>query len=133
MIRRSELYGALLAAGLALVAGRFAGQTALVPCGLAAGLAVGLDDDVGPGGPAALYGARSGALGALAFVVVTAAVGFARLAPIVGPAFAVDWSLFTGFAMSALLLPLYAVEGAAAPLFARGRRFAARSVGSRGG
>lgn len=133
MIRRSELYGALLAAGLALVAARFAGGTALVPCGLAAGVVVGLDADVGPGGPAALHGARSGALGALAFVFVTAAAGFARLAPIVGPAFAVDWSLFTGFAVAPLLLPLYAVEGAAAPLFARGRRFATRTVAWRGG
>jgi len=127
MIRRRELYGALLSAALALVAVRFATRTALGPCGFAAAALVGLDPDLRADGPAALYGARAGALGALAFVLATAAIGFARLAPIVGPAFAADWSLFTGFAMAPLLLPLYAVEGATAPLVARGRRVVVRS------
>lgn len=130
-MHRRELYGAVLAAALALLAGRYAGQTALVPCGFAAGLVVGLDGDASADGVAAIRGARAGALGGLLFVVTTAAIGFARLAPIIGPAFAVDWSLFTGFALAPMLLPLYAIEGAAAPLVAGGRRAAVRAVRSR--
>ena len=75
-------------------------------------------------GVAAVGGARAGALGAILVVLAFAAIGFVRLAPIVGPAFAVDWSLFTGFAMAPMLLPLYVVEGAVAPLVARSRRAA---------
>jgi len=127
MIRRRELYGALLTAALALVAIRFSTRTALVPCGFAAAALVGLDPGLRADGQAVLYGARAGALGAVAFVLATGVVGFARLAPIVGPAFAVDWSLITGFAMAPLLLPLYAVEGATAVLVARGRSGVVRS------
>ena len=101
-----------------------------MPCGFSATALVGLDPDRRAGGPAALYGSRAGPLGALAFVLATAVLGFARLAPIVGPAFAVDWSLFTGFAMAPLLLPLYAVEGATALVVARGRRVFVRSARS---
>ena len=130
MIRRRELYGALLTAALGLVAARFGARTALVPCGFAAAALVGLDPGLRADGQSALYGARAGALGAVAFVLATAAIGFARLAPIVGPAFAADWSLFTGFAMAPLLLPLYAVEGATALVVARGRRVVVRSARS---
>lgn len=130
-MHRRALYGASLAAALALLAGRYAGGTALVPCGFAAGIVVGLDGDATADGVAALRGAWAGALGGLLFVVATAAAGFARLAPIVGPAFAVDWSLFAGFAMAPMLLPLYAVEGAVAPLVAGSRRAAVRAVRAR--
>lgn len=130
MFRRRERYAALLTTLVALVAAGLAGRLALVPCGFVAGIVVGMDPDASADGVAVVSGARAGALGAVLVVLAFAAIGFVRLTPIVGPAYAVDWSLFTGFAMAPLLLPLYVVEGAVAPLVARSRS-AARTVGSR--
>lgn len=121
MFSRRERYGALLTAVTALAAAAVAGRLALVPAGFVAGFVVGVDPDASADGVAIVSGARAGALGAVLVVLAFATIGFARLVPIVGPAFAVDWSLFTGFAMAPLLLPLYVVEGAAAPIVARGR------------
>lgn len=111
-----ELAGAALVTALALLAVRYAGRSGLLLCGFVAGLAAGLGERPSD---AAVRGAASGALGATLFVAVAAGLVFARLEPVLGPAFALDPTLFTAFSMLPLLLPLYLVEGVlAGPLVA---------------
>lgn len=111
-----ELAGAALVTAVALLAVRFAGRSGLLLCGLVVGLVA------GPGelpSDAALRGAATGALGATLFVAVAAGLVFARLEPVLGPAFALDPTLFTAFSMLPMLLPLYLIEGSiAAPTVA---------------
>lgn len=121
MFSRRERYGALLTAVTALAAAALAGRVALLLAGFVAGIVVGMDPDARADGVAIVSGVRAGVLGALLVIAALAVVGFGRLTPVVGPGFALDWSLFTGFTTALLLLPLYIVEGAAAPIVARGR------------
>lgn len=123
-----ELAGAVLVAAVALLATRYVGRSGLLLCGLAAGFVVGLRERPSD---AAVRGAATGALGATAFVAVAAALVFVRLEPVLGPAFALDPTLFTAFAMLPLLVPLYLVEGAiAGPIvsWAAGRAGGRRGV-----
>ena len=106
-----ETFGALLVTAAAILALVLGDRTALLPCGVVAGLAAGVYERPWE---AALRGALAGAAGAVAFVVVAAGLVFVRMEPIVGAAFALDPTLFTVFSMLPLLLPLYLVEGALA-------------------
>jgi len=85
------------------------GRTAIVPCGLIAGLFIGvtargLSSEF-------LRGAKAGALAAVLFVGSVALLGTLRYRTI-GLGFAIDWGLFTGFSMIVLVLPLFTMEGA---------------------
>lgn len=106
-----ELAGGALVAAVALAALRFGGRSGLLLPGVLAGLAAGVREAPAD---AAVRGAAGGAVGAVAFVAVAAGLVFVRLEPALGPAFALDPTLFTAFAMLPLLLPLYLVEGAMA-------------------
>lgn len=103
------IVGAVLTAVLAIVAWNELGQTAIVPCGAVAGLVVGLTSQHPD--RSLLEGAKSGALGATLFVATVALVGAYRYR-VIGFGFAVDWGLFTGFAMIIMVLPLFMIEGA---------------------
>lgn len=108
---RPLLFGGVLTGVLALLAWTQIARTAIVPCGLAAGIVVGLAGR--PTDAGLIRGAKSGALGAGLFVGTVALVGAYRYR-VVGTGFAIDWALFTWFAMIVLILPLFAIEGAAA-------------------
>ncbi|MFW5919099.1 MAG: hypothetical protein ACOCSF_02755 [Halanaeroarchaeum sp.] len=108
-MRGSVILGGVLTAALALVAWNEIGRTAIVPVGAVAGVIVGLASP--QPGRSLLDGAKSGSLGALFFVAAVALVGAYRYR-VVGVGFAVDWGLFTGFAMIIMVLPLYMIEGA---------------------
>lgn len=121
---RSLLSGAALTAVSAFLAWTQVSRTAIVPCGLAAGILVGatgrsVDDGM-------IRGAKAGALGALLFVSTVAVVGGYRYR-VISAGYAIDWSLFTWFSMNVMVLPLFTLEGAAAaPAAAWSRRFLAR-------
>lgn len=117
---RPLLLGGLLTAVLAFLGWTLVSRTAIVPCGLAAGAIVGLSGRPTDGG--LIRGAKSGALGAGLFVASVALFGAYRYR-VIGAGFAIDWALFTWFAMIVLILPLFAIEGAAfAPVAAWTRR-----------
>ena len=106
-----ELAGGALVAAVALLALRFGGRSGVLLPGVLAGLVAGVREVPAD---AAVRGAAGGAVGAVAFVAAAAGLVFVRLEPVLGPAFALDPTLFTAFAMLPLLLPLYLVEGAIA-------------------
>lgn len=108
-MNRSLIVGAVLTAAFAIVAWNEFGRTAIVPCGAVAGVVVGLTGRTP--GRSLLDGAKSGALGATLFVAAVALVGAYRYR-VIGFGFAVDWGLFTGFAMIIMVLPLFMIEGA---------------------
>lgn len=111
-----------MTAALSLLAWTQVSRSAIVPCGLAAGVIVGLSGQ--PTDDGLIRGAKSGALGAGLFVGTVALVGAYRYR-IIGPGFAIDWALFTWFAMIVLILPLFTIEGA---VFAPATAWTRRSV-----
>lgn len=130
MFTRSELAAAVLVCAGAAVAAPVGDRTSIVPVGLLAGLAA-------VGTPtyadAVVRGAKAGALGGLLFVSLTGLAVAGRLAPVIGPLFAVDVFLFTSFAMMVMLLPLYGIEGLVAGPLVRwlGAKAGGVGVGSR--
>lgn len=120
-----ELAGGALVAAVALLSLHLTGRSGLLLPGLLAGLVAGVREEPWE---AAIRGAAAGAVGATAFVAVAAGLVFVRLEPVLGPAFALDPTLFTAFAMLPLLLPFYVVEGSiAGPVVA----WASRRAGER--
>ena len=121
---RALLVGAALTAASAFLAWTQVSRTAIVPCGLVAGILVGATGR--PMDNGLLRGAKAGALGAVLFVTTIAVVGGYRYR-VVSTGYAIDWSLFTWFSMSVMVLPLFTLEGGvAAPAAAWVRRFVAR-------
>lgn len=123
---RFVLTGAIGTGAISFIAWTQIGRTAMVPCGLLAGLFIGLTAK----GPASefLRGAKSGALAAVLFVGTITLLGAVRYRTI-GLGFAIDWGLFTGFSMIVLVLPLFTMEGAiGAPLGTWLRRSVAPAV-----
>ena len=117
---RPLLVGGVLTAVLALLAWTQVSRPAIAPCGLAAGIVVGLSGR--PTDTGLIRGGKAGALGAGLFVGTVALVGAYRYR-VIGTDFAIDWALFTWFAMIVLILPLFAIEGSvAAPAAAWTRR-----------
>lgn len=124
---RPLVLGALLTGVLALLAWTQISRAAIVPSGLAAGIVVGLSGR--PTDTGLIRGAKSGALGAGLFVGTVALVGAYRYR-MIGTGFAIDWALFTWFAMIVLILPLFTIEGAAAaPAAAWTRRSVRNAMG----
>lgn len=126
---RPLVLGAVLTAGLSLLAWTQIGRPAIVPCGLAAGVVVGLSGP--PTDTGLIRGAKAGALGAALFVGTVAIVGGYRYR-VIATEFAIDWALFTWFAMIVLILPLFTIEGAAiAPVTAWTRRSVRKEIRGR--
>lgn len=110
MFRRSEAATGVLVAAVALVLARPGMGMQLVPVGLAAGLAA-------VGAPTAadglIRGGKAGTLGGTLFVGGVAVGAGLRTLPFAG-AFAVDYVLFTGFALAWWVVPWYGMAGMAA-------------------
>lgn len=117
---RPLVLGGVVTGVLALLGWTLVSRTAIVPCGLVAGAIVGISGR--PTDAGLIRGGKSGALGAGLFVATVAIVGAYRYR-VIATGFAIDWALFTWFAMIVLILPLFAIEGAAfAPVAAWTRR-----------
>lgn len=111
---RQVLTAAIGTGFISLIAWTQFGRTAMVPCGLLAGLFIGLTAQ-GPDSEF-LRGSKAGAFAAGLFVATITLFGAFRYRTI-GLGFAIDWGLFTGFSMIVLVLPLFTMEGAVgAPL-----------------
>mgnify|MGYP006296484541 CR=1 FL=1 len=106
---RPLVAGAGLTGGLAILAWTQLGRPAIAPCGMVAGLIVGLATPETETG--FIRGAKAGALGATGFVGTIVVVGAVRYRTI-GLGFVIDWALFTAFSMGIIVLPLFAMEGA---------------------
>lgn len=107
MFRKSELLGAAVVCVAALLVSPMEADTSLVPVGLLAGLA-GIRAPTPAEG--LIRGSKAGALGGVAFITATGLGIALRMVPVVG-AFAVDYVLFTGFAMAVMLIPWYGIAG----------------------
>lgn len=108
MFSRSELASAVLVCAVAVVVTPVGNKTSIIPVGFLAGLAAVRSPTYSE---AILRSARAGALGGLLFITAMGLIVAGRVASVIGPLYAVDKFLFTSFAMFAMVVPMYGIEG----------------------